>query len=342
MGKTIQSIIVNEEPRRPFKCTVDIGRTKGVEIAVSKNRLRVSAFLSTASRAEDMLTARTLVLSKALKRAMILHILRYNEPVSAKTYTCRSGGSTAVINEARSEPVMYSMVSGRLLRNVSPEWKKERYLKGFARCDDQNLAAAVGALLISKTKLYETERFLYLWMAINGMYNFYFENFFKSNDRKESDILRRFANLYGFGPVMNEKIAPYSKAKADSVIFRRSADVFLSEIKQNDSGSSLDLLRTLGVRDSGFSAYGYYLLKHCYKYRCDMFHANRQVKLLSFAEEAEIIALRTLSSLLEEFLDNNLHRWFDREYLDNAVKPVATDNKSYIDPFTGERETKSK
>lgn len=337
MKKIYQSIRINEERKHPLMCVTNIGQTKDVSISVAKDYLCVSANISSNPKLEDMLSTRSLVLSKALKRGMTVHILRYHTPISVKTYTCQAAQNSITINADSKNPKIYSMVSGKLLRKVSPAWSNKKYLHDFILSDNPDLTAAVAAMLISKTKQFETERFLYLWMAMNGLYRYYAMAFHGCGGKNDTNMLQLFSQLYGFGLVADEKMYHYDQRKVDSVILRRSTDDFLKEIKKQDSSSAEDLFRILGADRSDISAYGYYLLQHSYKYRCNMFHANHQVKLLSFSEESEILVLRTLSDLLEEFLDQNLHKWFDQNYLENVIKPIASGKgPTHLDPLAEE------
>lgn len=42
--------------------------------------------------------------------------------------------------------------------------------------------------------------------------------------------------------------------------------------------------------------------------------------LFSYAEESEIKCLKCINELLDEFIENNLHLWFDENYVANLKK----------------------
>ena len=199
--------------------------------------------------------------------------------------------------------------------------------------------ASLNALIIAKTKRFETERFLYLWMAMNALYRYYTVAFCGCGGKNDSVMLKHFAALYGFGPVANNMIFEEKQRynKIDTIILRRKTELFLEDILSTSSNSSCELLSYLEQKGETFSPYGYFLLTHSYYHRCELFHANRAVKLLSFPEESNILILRALNTLIENFLDTNLHLWFDIDYRENIIKVVSSClGSTHIDPFTGQ------
>ena len=63
------------------------------------------------------------------------------------------------------------------------------------------------------------------------------------------------------------------------------------------------------------SSYGYLLTQFSYYYRCTFIHANKPIPLFSFNNEIELKSLKIINSLLEEFIENNLNKWFDSDYV---------------------------
>lgn len=262
-----------------------------------------------------MFSSKSLVLSKAFKRAMILHLLLYGEPIRLNAVQCISGADNVTLAQNGDYPLLWSMIDKPLLRKPSPLWKEKQYYSGFLTCNNPDLCAAINALLASKTKRFQTERFLYLWMSMNALYRHYSKQQISRRRYFEKEMISAFAAYCGYGEGFEEqfKVSKGSVSKVNSIILRRPVEEFLSEIRDNHSRSSYALYSTLGVEPNTFSAYGYFLLVQSYHHRCDLVHANREVKLLSFPEESEIIVLRTLGNMLEEFLDDNLHKWFSKE-----------------------------
>ena len=98
----------------------------------------------------------------------------------------------------------------------------------------------------------------------------------------------------------------------------------LKEIKENNLPNQIQ--RFL-VKQNGdpydLTALGYVLTQLTYYYRCNLFHASKPMALISFADENRLVILRILNNLLEEFLDENLPKWFDDNYIENNVKPFV-------------------
>jgi hypothetical protein len=62
--------------------------------------------------------------------------------------------------------------------------------------------------------------------------------------------------------------------------------------------------------------YGYLLTQFSYFFRCNIIHGDKPYALFSFADESEIKCLKCINELLDEFIENNLHSWFNKATLD--------------------------
>ena len=54
--------------------------------------------------------------------------------------------------------------------------------------------------------------------------------------------------------------------------------------------------------------------------RCNIIHVDKPYALFSYAEESEIKCLKCINELLDEFIENNLHLWFDENYVADLKK----------------------
>ncbi len=57
--------------------------------------------------------------------------------------------------------------------------------------------------------------------------------------------------------------------------------------------------------------------------RCNIIHVDKPYALFSYAEESEIKCLKCINELLDEFIENNLHLWFDENYVANLKKKAG-------------------
>ena len=56
---------------------------------------------------------------------------------------------------------------------------------------------------------------------------------------------------------------------------------------------------------------GLFLFWLPYQIRCKYFHAEKAIPMMCFLDETPIPAVRFINSLLEEFLDEELVKWFE-------------------------------
>lgn len=180
---------------------------------------------------------------------------------------------------------------------------------------------------MSKSKTNVTERFLYLWMAMNGLYGHYATTYKGYGGVKDTLMQKEFAKLYGFDHLPESSIADSLRSRADKVIYRNQ-ERFAESLRMNKPELTEDFMHFLGTDLERTDPYWYYLIRHSYSYRCRIFHANYQLKLLSKAEESEIVVLRALSDVIENFLDRNLPKWFDCAFVEKEIKPRADGTKS--------------
>ena len=86
-------------------------------------------------------------------------------------------------------------------------------------------------------------------------------------------------------------------------------------LKKPDSNAKFDI-----------TAYGYLLMQFSYYIRCNVIHADKPLALFSYKNDEEMIYLQVVNSLLDEFIGENLHRWFDKKYivyLEEKAKEIA-------------------
>ena len=189
---------------------------------------------------------------------------------------------------------------------------------------DSRLAALMG-LITSKSKISEAERFIYLWMAFNGMYG-YFSN--KIAETHNSQIRREWKQI-----IYMQKLLGIGKETIDEDDKSRLAYEVIALIRRYNGGkitrdslecgkdlelgnNILSVLKKKKTDDNyNISAYGYLLTQFSYYFRCNIIHASKPLALFSYTNDIELKCLKIINDLLEEFMDDNLHRWFDSEYV---------------------------
>lgn len=176
--------------------------------------------------------------------------------------------------------------------------------------------------IISKTKIFESERFLYLWMSMNGIYNYVWKEGHKKEDKKENK---------GRG-TDSEKISYFAKLKKFyGVEFSREERIKLSNwIKSylytivcesygftNFDESVYDTIERYVFQETGKKEKGkaFILFHFCYSVRCKLFHADTPAVLYCLGNDNDWKLLKTLNNMLESFLKEELSLGFNTDYL---------------------------
>ena len=71
------------------------------------------------------------------------------------------------------------------------------------------------------------------------------------------------------------------------------------------------------------SAYIYFLVEYAYYFRCKYIHANEVLPLFTYDNEHIIRCISLVNRLLDNYIDNNLYKWFSTRYVNEKLKPLA-------------------
>ena len=258
------------------------------------------------------------LLKEAIKRIALLHILQYQKPLEIKNLTL-----TITRNRHKSQScdlsqslVFYQMFEGPLLHPVSDEWKNPEIMQNilkFQKSKDElsKSMSALYAYLFSKTKNKETERFTYLWIAMNG----YFQALSPDPHISEREQMNRFVRQKGLGTnILSKAFRDKTGLPAALEVKKLHEPVTREDLDQERCGSFSDFIREkineYGSDNFDVTPYGFMLTDFPYYLRCNLFHASRPMQLFSFENDMELKSLRITNSLLEDFLDQNLHELF--------------------------------
>lgn len=261
------------------------------------------------------------LLKEGMKRVALVHILKNHEPLRISKVELRVSddeGKVEVIDLTEGLH-LYSMITEELKRPIDLLWKNPQLLQNILKFQKskENLSREISSLyayLYSKTKIYETERFFYLWMAMNGMYAA-LNPMVHANDRDQMiNLLKRF-NL---GTNMHTR---ESRNKAGNLTMVKLKDIgepvtrySLINGEHKETAERIEeLLTDVNGNHIDISPYGYFLTDFAYYLRCRIFHSNTPTQLFSFYDDMELKAIRITNGLLEGFLDQNLPYVFKTE-----------------------------
>lgn len=326
------------EGRQPF--TYQYGHTRNIRLTVKEKGFFLAVERTIEMAAESCLN--DALVKDALKKTALIQLIRYGK-ISLGEICFNSHDVSTVVRTAqqcKETPLLYGLCGNGLIRKMSRGWNDPACLKTVCdSCKSRNtrLDAALYALLIAKSRTYEAEKFTYLWMAMNGLYgkavkiaNEYLPKTRKGKDwiTKECDELKFMAMYLG----CSWETAP-QKDKVESLL--RNILIVLTDVRadqienliyaaKTEDKSAEEICRINELQNAKgnlIHPYASLLLWVPYKVRCSYFHSEKALPLLSFADEYPLPAIRVLNHVLEDFLDDELWKWFDPEKLEKEIKP---------------------
>lgn len=310
-------IINNEAKGKPY--FFQYGNTKNIELVLLRDSACIRKSFNKDYRNNLKPDSYLFNLFKeGMKRISLLHILYYQKQIKVKSTQLRVTGPGGVeeIYDLTNYFILYSLTSSGLLRSISKEWRNQDVLQNVLRfqkskTDLARSTAALYAYLYSKTKSYETERFSFLWMAMNGLYGAMKPEV--SSDRSQMSNLIQVFHL-GSAALTKE-----TRDEICQLVYIKMKDIEGKVTEGSLGGEHKELAEYISrnipidkqtKKPFDLSPYGFLLTDFPYYLRCKLFHANRPVELFSFSDDLEIKVLRIVNGLLEEFLDDNLIRIF--------------------------------
>ncbi len=322
-------VLVNNGPEKNscHSYKFNYSNVKDIRMNISEGELSVELQMKTKKNADEIFTERNNCFSEALKKGMLFHLILYSKPLPTGNIRIFIDGEEEHDWNTAKSPVVYSLISKELKHGFPAEWQNadkvfEHFLKNTTSAPG-NLTASVYALLYSKAKDNETERFQYLWMAMNGLYNHLAEEYkrhYPQNDKDKinSDldkiVLLEKAENWGTDSITGNKRDKMAKV-IENVL--REHDFERSEIDELLK-EELKSFQRAG-KQKGIEFDGYLKLWYPYYLRCNMFHASKPIPMFSLEEEDEVRQLRFVNDKLEDYLDQNLLQYFSDAYCEEKL-----------------------
>lgn len=337
VAKHTHTVSVNTKKSTSQSFTYNFGHTKNITIVVGKDYFSITADLNRLYDKDEMLSKDGYLFPDAIKKAMLLHLLLYSKSISVKSMTVQIDDDIDTITKDNSDSstLVYSMVADKLIHPIDTKWTDVEISELLSQTKSKydSRMSALFAFICSKSKHYEAERFMYLWMSFNGLYN-YFSSIVSTTHnnqkiRKECNQLRYFQLLFGWGnETLKEDKEKHRLADGVTALVKRmSMPVTLATFSDVNSPltAGIDKLLEIPATSNKYNltSQGYFLTQYAYYHRCKLFHADKPVALFCFADEEDIVCLRAINNVMEEFIDQNLHMWFSKSYVDENLYPKA-------------------
>lgn len=340
MAKYEYEMIINQKPKRGPIYILTFGSTREIRLRIGENKAAICVTMSVAKSPEQLLSPQERLFAHVLKKAMVLHLIRYSRNLQFSKVLIRINGVETIFSFNSKPPLIFSLTDRTLLRKFPDTWKQGDFIKGVldqTKTQQGPLMSSLYALATSKSKHYQAERFFNLWLAINGVYGFFYEKAklagksSKTGNREESDKdqMKRMLWIYGMGS------ENYTKAQRDqralqvlSVIRHHDQPItpatFSEKPTQDNLVGKIEPLLVVSEKDMrrmDIKVKGFVMMELGYYFRCQLFHANKPIPLFSYAEEKEVFFLKLIGDLLEDFLERELFLLFDDEHVEEWIIP---------------------
>lgn len=344
-------ITINEKPVNPAEYCYKYNKKK-ITLDISEGCFSLS-FSDKEKKDPAEISARSNVrFADAVKKACLLHIIKYSRNLDVRKITVDIDGKEyCTFDSADGSIFIYSLAEGTFWHDMPENWRNNddfiNALLNIPKTVYDSRMSSVFALICSKVQKYESERFSFLWMAVNGMYNYLWSKVLDQNNRVNEKIqLCILAELYGCKTgdlpdgdnntiILNQVKAIINDVWDYNTITPESLRTIHSELASKIESKFFHRYSSKGNKKIDFKKYPKqqktyyncdlysYLFAHItYKYRCDLFHSNTPVKLFSFEEEEDIKMLKVLNGIMEDFIEKHLADWFSPDYIEK-IKPDA-------------------
>lgn len=333
----------------PKRYQFDYGGTKGIRLMLSANSATIEMLLGTKMDAHQFLSPENHYLTNALQKTMIAWLLVYGRANSIRTIELAIDGMSAenLVDTMEIEKLRFAQTLDlRKPITMAQSWGEPVVMHnvlGVSKSKNDPRMASLAALALSKTKaqtvtvLGSSERFIYLWTAINGYCNYlkelaipYASNSVEKGFRQERNAITLCLRYHGWGDncpprKANEKLARITIRRLEAI--KRNGELMVLA-ENNDSSSVAQELQLLISEDAWVKESGFHLtsagnLTFClpYYFRCGLLHGDRSMPVFVRETDERYWCLALLNTVLEGFLDTNLWLLFDQQYVDSVVKP---------------------
>ena len=206
----------------------------------------------------------------------------------------------------------------------------------------ERLFSSLWALVLAKSKDNVAERFVNLWMALNGVYGFLANAVWvlsaeSSKNHGESSCIDCFAIWLDKGLSEEEKFLQLLPRDDNNKVLTQ----YVRSSKEPHGMESLDgrvidswasVMEGKGDKPvSGnrprCTPLAYLMLGIGYGFRCSYVHANKPLPVLCF-DSSKIECLREVNKAIEDYLDEYIWLWFDPSYVKSAAEFVIDHRKN--------------
>ena len=340
------------------------GRMTGISLMLSEGYASLSFNANIAAgeeqkEADEMarLGLRGLLIRDGILKASALHTFRYGRLIDenywARVCIQRRSPQGLLVE---SEPCRLDCIAMRLpaasggigIESDRVRWYLNSSKAGKCKLGPEaeityeRLFSSLWALVLAKSKENVADRFVNLWMALNGIYGFLANAVWlllgkSSKPYGESNCIDCLA-MWLDREVPEEQKCLWLLPKGDNnkavTRFVRSS-CGQHEVKPLDNRVIDSWVSVMENKDSKTASSNrprctpltYLMLGIGYGFRCNYVHANRPLPVLCFDSD-KIECLQEVNKVIEDYLDEHIWLWFNPSYVKSAAEYVIEHRKS--------------
>lgn len=329
------------EGQKVRKYHYEYGNTKGICIEITKNAISISCPMTVKYDLQSFTIEENRLFSDAIKKAFLVYLIIFSKNIES------SQASLFVDDEYQTSiPVsIYSLFSGSLPRNMPAAWDSEKVIEEiltYNASKNDSKIASLFALICAKSKEKETERFMYLWMSINGVYNHIYNCSKKSGEEPNTNEHTKLTHMIKMYDIGEEAFSQDERKKISkhiiSIITKNWNGGAITQESLSDSDShqkiasaiKAQLKESLPNGSKEIEPYACLLIELPYYLRCSYFHANKPVLLYAFKDEQILKCLCALNETMEAFLDKELYKYFSGEYSETEIRKMLSKELTHV------------
>lgn len=315
--------------------------TKDIHLFISRDAFAIEVKRWITTPSEEILNDKLFI--DGIRKAELIHTVYYGTTVKIRRLTiCIDDEESTIFSATENNPyVIYSLFGEKLSSSYPKEWRTQYMCNSILTIkkdsDEYRLIAALYALTMAKSKQYAAEKFMYLWMAMNGLYG-YIAQIAKQDafsDNEKQWINREYGQLKFFSIYLGYEYNGIAKEKEsiirnemEALIGKTSVIDYanvLSQIKNNEANNGIvaGIHKALSENSLPKSdPYVLLLIWLSYQIRCKYFHSELSLPVFCFYEEKPLPTIKFLNYLLESFLDENLLLFFNSKLLEREIQPI--------------------
>lgn len=311
--------------------------TKDICITISENAARISCSMTVKFNPKSFAIEKNQLFSDAIKKALLVYLIVFSKNLEVKQALLFVDGE---YQTSISVPI-YSLISDSLNRNMPNVWASkevvEQILTYSVSIYDSKIASLF-ALICAKSKNKETERFMYLWMSINGMYNF-ISKCAGNQTGNEQEKISMILKMYDMAEsALTRKDRQHIAKYIIPIVSENWDNGAITQESLSNSGYHQEIASAIKEQlkelfpngSKGIEPYACLLIELPYYLRCSYFHASKPILLYAFKDEQILKCLCALNETMEAFLDKELYKYFSGEYSETEIRRMLSKELTHV------------